>query len=110
MQKGDQFISPFVWALENGSENICRAMLKDLLIIRADRAKYYYGAEDAGGGGGFDHWGRRVAHDKDIYQKCVEMLSFYFFGGGGLKMIEQIKQPFGEYDGRIFMGKAAWVS
>lgn len=46
IQVGDQFISPFVWALENGSENICRAMLKDLLIIRADRAKYYYGAEE----------------------------------------------------------------
>lgn len=44
--QGDQFISPFVWALENGSETICTAMLKDLLIIRADRAKYYYGAED----------------------------------------------------------------
>jgi len=44
--QGDQFISPFVWALENGSETICTAMLKDLLIIRADRAKYYYGAEE----------------------------------------------------------------
>lgn len=46
IQVGDQFISPFVWALENGSETICTAMLKDLLIIRADRAKYYYGAEE----------------------------------------------------------------
>ena len=71
-------------------------MLKDLLIIRADRAKYYYGAEDAGGGGGFDHWGKRVAHGRDIYKKCVEMLRFFF--SGGLKMIEQIKQLFGEYN------------
>lgn len=44
--QGDQFISPFLWALENGSETICNAMLKDLLKIRADRARYYYGAED----------------------------------------------------------------
>lgn len=46
IQVGDQFISPFLWALENGSETICNAMLKDLLKIRADRARYYYGAED----------------------------------------------------------------
>ncbi|OLQ14529.1 Transient receptor potential cation channel subfamily V member 3 [Symbiodinium microadriaticum] len=46
IQVGDQFISPFVWALENGSETICHAMLRDLLMIRADRSLYYYGADE----------------------------------------------------------------
>ncbi|CAE8629325.1 unnamed protein product [Polarella glacialis] len=45
IQVGDQFISPLLWALENGSVHVAEAVLKDLLTIRADRARYYFGAD-----------------------------------------------------------------
>jgi hemoglobin-like flavoprotein len=43
---GTQDISPFLWSIQSGALNAASAMLKDLLTIRADRDKYYYGAED----------------------------------------------------------------
>mmetsp|Transcript_100511 Transcript_100511/g.181398 ORF Transcript_100511/g.181398 Transcript_100511/m.181398 type:complete len:1156 (+) Transcript_100511:43-3510(+) len=46
VQVGDQFISPLIWAIESGSLMVADAILKDLLTIRADRASYYYGADE----------------------------------------------------------------
>jgi len=43
---GTQSISPLYWALESGSFDSARAMLQDLLTIRADRDVYYYGYEE----------------------------------------------------------------
>eukprot|EP00933_Yihiella_yeosuensis_P026148 TRINITY_DN20287_c0_g1_i2.p1 TRINITY_DN20287_c0_g1~~TRINITY_DN20287_c0_g1_i2.p1 ORF type:complete len:1122 (-),score=271.21 TRINITY_DN20287_c0_g1_i2:382-3747(-) len=43
---GTQSISPFYWAIESGSLETARAMIIDLLIIRADRDNYYYGVDD----------------------------------------------------------------
>jgi len=44
VQVGSQSISPLVWAIESGSLEAASAILKDLLTIRADRERYYYGA------------------------------------------------------------------
>lgn len=46
IQVGNQSISPLAWAIESGSLLAADAILKDLLCIRADREKYYYGAEE----------------------------------------------------------------
>lgn len=43
---GTQSISPLFWAIESGSLNTANAMIKDLLVIRADREHYYYGCHD----------------------------------------------------------------
>ncbi|CAJ1371643.1 unnamed protein product [Effrenium voratum] len=43
---GTQSISPLFWAIESGALNSARAMLEDLLTIRADRDVYYYGCDD----------------------------------------------------------------
>jgi hypothetical protein len=43
VQVGTQNISPLLWALEAGSLNSASAIIKDLLVIRADRDNYYYG-------------------------------------------------------------------
>lgn len=43
---GTQTISPLYWALESGSLNSAKAMITDLLTIRADRDNYYYGCDD----------------------------------------------------------------
>eukprot|EP00441_Pelagodinium_beii_P020751 CAMPEP_0197657622 /NCGR_PEP_ID=MMETSP1338-20131121/44744_1 /TAXON_ID=43686 ORGANISM="Pelagodinium beii, Strain RCC1491" /NCGR_SAMPLE_ID=MMETSP1338 /ASSEMBLY_ACC=CAM_ASM_000754 /LENGTH=1138 /DNA_ID=CAMNT_0043234037 /DNA_START=86 /DNA_END=3499 /DNA_ORIENTATION=+ len=43
---GTQSISPFYWAIESGSLVTAEAMIKDLLVIRADRDNYYYGCDD----------------------------------------------------------------
>ncbi|CAE7813870.1 RUB1, partial [Symbiodinium necroappetens] len=43
---GTQSISPLFWAIESGALNSARAMLVDLLTIRADRDVYYYGCDD----------------------------------------------------------------
>eukprot|EP00930_Biecheleria_cincta_P046216 TRINITY_DN31877_c3_g1_i2.p1 TRINITY_DN31877_c3_g1~~TRINITY_DN31877_c3_g1_i2.p1 ORF type:complete len:1095 (-),score=214.15 TRINITY_DN31877_c3_g1_i2:289-3573(-) len=43
---GTQSISPLYWAIESGSLNTAKAMIADLLVIRADRDNYYYGAMD----------------------------------------------------------------
>eukprot|EP00434_Breviolum_minutum_P002803 symbB.v1.2.002464.t1/scaffold99.1/size346285/20 len=42
---GTQSISPLNWAIKSGSFNVARAMLADLLTIRADRDNYYYGCD-----------------------------------------------------------------
>mmetsp|Transcript_82208 Transcript_82208/g.148339 ORF Transcript_82208/g.148339 Transcript_82208/m.148339 type:complete len:1174 (-) Transcript_82208:157-3678(-) len=42
---GTQSISPFYWSIESGSSESARAMLIDLLTIRADRDNYYYGLD-----------------------------------------------------------------
>eukprot|EP00929_Paragymnodinium_shiwhaense_P042210 TRINITY_DN2187_c0_g1_i4.p1 TRINITY_DN2187_c0_g1~~TRINITY_DN2187_c0_g1_i4.p1 ORF type:complete len:1140 (+),score=240.24 TRINITY_DN2187_c0_g1_i4:69-3488(+) len=41
---GTQDISPLVWSIQSGALESTQAMLQDLLTIRADRDKYYYGA------------------------------------------------------------------
>lgn len=46
IQVGDQFISPLMWAIESGSVQVAEAMVKDLLTIRADRKRYYFGSTE----------------------------------------------------------------
>jgi len=46
IQVGDQHISPLAWSIESGSLKVADAILRDLLTIRADRARYYYGVDD----------------------------------------------------------------
>jgi hypothetical protein len=43
---GTQCISPLSWAIESGSHEAAKEILKDLLTIRADREKYYYGVDE----------------------------------------------------------------
>ncbi|CAK9000684.1 unnamed protein product [Durusdinium trenchii] len=43
---GTQSISPLFWAIESGALNSARAMIIDLLTIRADRDVYYYGCNE----------------------------------------------------------------
>lgn len=43
---GTQSISPFYWAIDSGSLECAKAMIEDLLTIRADRDKYYFGADE----------------------------------------------------------------
>lgn len=45
IQVGTQSISPLSWAIESGSLDVAKEILVDLLTIRADRAKYYYGVD-----------------------------------------------------------------
>jgi len=45
VQVGTESISPFLWAIQSGALRSAEAILKDLLTIRADRARYYYGME-----------------------------------------------------------------
>ncbi|CAE6962456.1 unnamed protein product [Symbiodinium natans] len=42
---GTQSISPLYWSIESGSHNCSKAMVEDLLTIRADRDNYYYGCD-----------------------------------------------------------------
>lgn len=42
---GSQSISPLLWAVETGSFDAARAIIVDLLTIRADRDRYYYGVD-----------------------------------------------------------------
>jgi hypothetical protein len=46
VQVGTQHISPLSWAIETGSLEAAKAMIDDLLTVRADRERYYYGMED----------------------------------------------------------------
>mmetsp|Transcript_4707 Transcript_4707/g.13115 ORF Transcript_4707/g.13115 Transcript_4707/m.13115 type:complete len:1236 (-) Transcript_4707:77-3784(-) len=46
VQVGTQSISPLEWALQSGSVACAEAILNDLLTIRADRERYYYGMEE----------------------------------------------------------------
>jgi len=43
---GSQSISPLDWALQSGSLKTAKAMLQDLLTIRADRDNYFYGCDE----------------------------------------------------------------
>jgi len=45
VQVGTQSISPFMWAIETGSLEAAKAIIVDLLTIRADRDRYYYGMD-----------------------------------------------------------------
>uniref|UniRef100_A0A7S2QH07 Globin family profile domain-containing protein n=2 Tax=Zooxanthella nutricula TaxID=1333877 RepID=A0A7S2QH07_9DINO len=45
VQVGTQSISPLIWAIETGSLEAGKAMIQDLLTIRADRDRYYYGMD-----------------------------------------------------------------
>ena len=46
IQAGAQSISPLAWAISTARIDAAAAMLEDLLTIRADRDRYYFGAED----------------------------------------------------------------
>jgi hemoglobin len=39
-----EIISPFYWALYDGKQDMARFILNDLLTIRADRERYYFGS------------------------------------------------------------------
>eukprot|EP00434_Breviolum_minutum_P034013 symbB.v1.2.030101.t1/scaffold3351.1/size58635/3 len=43
---GSQSISPLHWALRSGAHTVARTMIQDVLTIRADRDRYYYGVDD----------------------------------------------------------------
>ncbi|CAE7824238.1 unnamed protein product [Symbiodinium sp. CCMP2592] len=45
VQVGTESISPLLWAIQSGALRSAEAILMDLLSIRADRARYYYGME-----------------------------------------------------------------
>jgi len=45
IQVGTQSISPLMWAIETGSLDAAKSIITDLLIIRADRDRYYYGMD-----------------------------------------------------------------
>merc|ERR1719479_231622 len=45
IQVGTQSISPLLWAIETGSLDSAKAIIVDLLTIRADRDRYYYGMD-----------------------------------------------------------------
>ncbi|CAK9004974.1 unnamed protein product [Durusdinium trenchii] len=42
---GSQAISPLYWALRSGAHTAAKTMLEDVLTIRADRDRYYYGVD-----------------------------------------------------------------
>jgi len=46
VQVGTQNISPLAWAIESGAFEAATAIIKDLLTIRADRDRYYFGVDD----------------------------------------------------------------
>merc|ERR1719453_2222092 len=46
VQVGTQDISPLAWSIESGSLESASAMIRDLLTIRADRDRYFYGMND----------------------------------------------------------------
>eukprot|EP00927_Polykrikos_kofoidii_P059274 TRINITY_DN54478_c0_g1_i1.p1 TRINITY_DN54478_c0_g1~~TRINITY_DN54478_c0_g1_i1.p1 ORF type:complete len:1099 (+),score=261.18 TRINITY_DN54478_c0_g1_i1:98-3394(+) len=46
VQVGSQNISPLAWAVDSGKVEVARAILTDLLVIRADRDRYYYSVND----------------------------------------------------------------
>eukprot|EP00931_Biecheleriopsis_adriatica_P039773 TRINITY_DN22742_c0_g2_i1.p1 TRINITY_DN22742_c0_g2~~TRINITY_DN22742_c0_g2_i1.p1 ORF type:complete len:1178 (-),score=306.22 TRINITY_DN22742_c0_g2_i1:161-3370(-) len=43
IQVGSHSISPLMWAIESGSVSAAEGIIEDLLVIRADRERYYYG-------------------------------------------------------------------
>mmetsp|Transcript_21947 Transcript_21947/g.48526 ORF Transcript_21947/g.48526 Transcript_21947/m.48526 type:complete len:1130 (+) Transcript_21947:41-3430(+) len=46
VQVGTQSISPLAWSVESGGLEAAGAIIQDLLTIRADRDRYYYGADE----------------------------------------------------------------
>ncbi|CAE8622846.1 unnamed protein product [Polarella glacialis] len=62
---GTQSISPFYWSIESGSLESAKAMLVDLLTLRADRDNYYYGFDL-----GFDNLFER--HPNVIQRLCAD--------------------------------------
>eukprot|EP00929_Paragymnodinium_shiwhaense_P090347 TRINITY_DN5049_c0_g1_i1.p1 TRINITY_DN5049_c0_g1~~TRINITY_DN5049_c0_g1_i1.p1 ORF type:complete len:1114 (+),score=306.55 TRINITY_DN5049_c0_g1_i1:135-3476(+) len=46
VQVGTQSISPLEWAIKSGQHLAARAMLQDLLVIRADRDRYYFAKDE----------------------------------------------------------------
>jgi hypothetical protein len=61
VQVGTQSISPLLWSIETGSQDAAKAIIVDLLTIRADRDRYYYG---------MDHMFER--HADIIYRLCAD--------------------------------------
>merc|ERR1719277_1005188 len=45
IQVGTQSISPLLWAIETGNLDAAKGIVIDLLTIRADRDRYYYGMD-----------------------------------------------------------------
>lgn len=45
VQIHDSVISPLYWAVRDGMVDLARVMVRDLLMLRADRETYYYGYE-----------------------------------------------------------------
>merc|ERR1719464_1862400 len=45
IEVGTQSISPLMWAIDSGSLEAAKAIIIDLLTIRADRDRYYYGMD-----------------------------------------------------------------
>eukprot|EP00440_Ansanella_granifera_P053707 gb/GFBE01058222.1/.p1 GENE.gb/GFBE01058222.1/~~gb/GFBE01058222.1/.p1 ORF type:complete len:1285 (+),score=394.99 gb/GFBE01058222.1/:1-3855(+) len=43
---GTQSISPLIWSITSGSLEAANVIIKDLLTIRADRDRYYYGVDE----------------------------------------------------------------
>ncbi|CAE8633053.1 unnamed protein product, partial [Polarella glacialis] len=43
---GTQSISPFLWSISSGSMEVAKVIMTDLLTIRADRDRYYYGVDE----------------------------------------------------------------
>mmetsp|Transcript_47688 Transcript_47688/g.107055 ORF Transcript_47688/g.107055 Transcript_47688/m.107055 type:complete len:1117 (+) Transcript_47688:100-3450(+) len=46
VQVGTESISPLMWSIEKGALSSAEAILGDLLTMRADRSRYYYGMEN----------------------------------------------------------------
>merc|ERR1719183_1634981 len=46
IQVGTQNISPLAWSIEAGNFDATLAIIRDLLTIRADRDRYYYGVDE----------------------------------------------------------------
>jgi len=46
IQVGTQSISPLEWAVQSGKTEAGMVIIKDLLTLRADRERYYYGADE----------------------------------------------------------------
>merc|ERR1719240_2322651 len=46
VQVGTESISPLVWSISNGKMDGAKVIIQDLLTIRADRDRYYYGIND----------------------------------------------------------------
>lgn len=59
VEVGSQRISPLMWAIESGNLDAAEAIIEDLLTIRADRERYYFGVDDL------------VGRHPDIIQRLV---------------------------------------